>query len=55
MDERDDIDRRNELEIESDSDTTQEHPRRCGCVDCDPDFYFDPAERDAPHEERCAA
>jgi len=23
-----------------------EHPRRCGCRDCDPDTYNDPAERD---------
>lgn len=38
MYERDDIDRRDETE------TTQEHPARCGCVECDPDFYFDRAE-----------
>lgn len=59
MNERDEIDRRieieNETENEIENETTLEHPRRCGCVDCDPDFYFDPAERDAPHEPRCAA
>ena len=49
MDERDDIDRREENE------TTLEHPRRCGCVECDPDCYFDPAERSELHDERCAA
>ena len=31
-----------------------DHPPRCGCRGCDPDFYFDPAERDAgrPDPER---
>ncbi len=31
-----------------------DHPPTCGCRDCDPDFYFDPAERDAgrPDPER---
>jgi hypothetical protein len=28
-------------------DTSEEHPQGCGCRDCDPDFYTDPAERDA--------
>lgn len=30
------------------------HPPSCGCRECDPDFYFDPAERDAgrPDPER---
>jgi hypothetical protein len=30
------------------------HPPSCGCRGCDPDFYFDPAERDAgrPDPER---
>jgi hypothetical protein len=28
-------------------DTTLDHTDHCGCRDCDPDFYFDPAERDA--------
>ena len=51
MYERDDIDRREEKENE----TTHEHPRRCGCIECDPDGYFDPAERDAAPDERCAA
>ena len=55
MDERDDIDRRYRSESESESETTLEHPRRCGCIECDPDFYFDPAERDAAPDERCAA
>lgn len=57
MNERDDIDRRFETETESESEneTALEHPRRCGCVECDPDFYFDPAERDAAPDERCAA
>ena len=45
MHERDDIDRRDEDE------TAQPHPRRCGCIECDPDFYFDPAELRAPREE----
>ena len=50
MYERDDIDRRDENE------TTLPHPRRCGCIECDPDFYFDPAELRAPREdERFAA
>ncbi len=33
---------------------SQDHPPTCGCRDCDPDFYFDPAERDAgrPDPER---
>ena len=39
MYERDDGDRREEVEA------TREHPERCGCAECDPDFYFDPAER----------
>lgn len=31
-----------------------DHPMTCGCRECDPDFYFDPAERDAgrPDPER---
>jgi hypothetical protein len=31
-----------------------DHPMICGCRECDPDFYFDPAERDAgrPDPER---
>jgi hypothetical protein len=50
MYERDDIDRREEQE------TRMEHAPRCGCLECDPDFYFERAERDAaPGEERCAA
>jgi hypothetical protein len=47
MYERDDIDRRDE------SETTQEHPPRCGCLECDPDFYFDRAE--SLDDERRAA
>ena len=33
---------------------TFDHPSSCGCRECDPDFYFDPAERDAgrPDPER---
>ena len=31
-----------------------DHPETCGCRECDPDFYIDPAERDAgrPDPER---
>ena len=50
MDARDDIDRRDETEA------TLEHPPRGGCVECDPDFYFDRADRRAEiDDERCAA
>ena len=37
-----------------DEHATFDHPSTCGCRDCDPDFYFDPAERDAgrPDPER---
>lgn len=50
MYERDDIDCQDEAE------TTLEHPPRCGCLDCDPDFYFERAEREAAlGDERCAA
>ena len=37
MYERDDID--------DTDDTIREHPARCGCPACDPDFYFDRAEQ----------
>jgi hypothetical protein len=53
MYERDDIDSRDENE------TALEHPPRCGCIECDPDFYFERAERSATRDERgderCAA
>ncbi len=48
MYERDDIDRRDETETEA----TLEHAPRCGCLECDPDLYFDPAELG---DDRCAA
>ena len=54
MYERDDID--------DTDDTIREHPPRCGCPACDPDFYFDRAEQgpgrcddESPTEERRAA
>ena len=46
MDERDDTDRRDETEA------TQDHAARCGCPECDPDFYLD---RDEIGDERHAA
>jgi hypothetical protein len=46
MYERDDSDRRDETEA------TIPHPVRCGCLECDPDFYF---ERDEIDEPRRAA
>jgi hypothetical protein len=50
MYERDDIDRLDEQE------TTLEHPPRCGCLECDPDFYFERGERsDLLSDERRAA
>ena len=50
MYERDDIDWQDE------ADSTLEHPRRCGCLECDPDFYFERAERERPlGDERRAA
>lgn len=47
MYESDDFDRLEEY-------VTFDHPHTCGCRECDPDFYFDPAERDAgrPDPER---
>jgi hypothetical protein len=38
MYERDDIDRLDEPKA------TTPHPVRCGCLECDPDFYFDREE-----------
>ena len=33
-----------------------EHPEKCGCRDCDPDFYIDPAELEAGRGEKiCGA
>ena len=55
MYERDDIDRLDERE------TAHEHAPRCGCLECDPDFYFERAEREDELVderftiERCAA
>jgi hypothetical protein len=37
---------RDDFETESETEeTSEEHAPHCGCRDCDPDFYFDPAER----------
>lgn len=50
MDERDDIERLDDIEA------TLEHPPRCGCLECDPDFYFERGElHDLLSDERCAA
>jgi len=35
-------------ESDLDSDSQEDaHGERCGCRHCDPDFYIDPAEREA--------
>jgi hypothetical protein len=52
MYERDDIDRRDETETETETEARLEHAARCGCLECDPDLYFDPAELG---DDRCAA
>ena len=50
MDERDDIEPLDDIEA------TLEHPPRCGCLECDPDFYFERGElHDLLSDERCAA
>jgi hypothetical protein len=37
---------RADFETESETvHTSEEHAPHCACRECDPDFYFDPAER----------